>query len=41
MDLDKINFDLILELLEWIVDGEHQVQTTKDQPPGFKIMKLS
>ena len=27
MDLDKINFDLIVELLEWIVDGEHQVGT--------------
>lgn len=26
MDLDKINYDLILELLEWIVDGEHQVR---------------
>lgn len=26
MDLDKINYDLILELMEWIVDGEHQVR---------------
>lgn len=26
MDLDKINYDLILELLEWIVDGDHQVR---------------
>lgn len=26
MDLDKINYDLILELLEWIVDGEHRVR---------------
>lgn len=26
MDLDKINYDQILELLEWIVDGEHQLR---------------
>lgn len=26
MDLDKINYDLILELMEWIVEGEHQVR---------------
>ncbi|XP_061172560.1 putative ATP-dependent RNA helicase DHX57 [Saccostrea echinata] len=24
MDLDKINYDLIVDLLEWIVDGDHQ-----------------
>lgn len=28
MDLDKINMDLVENLLEWIVDGKH------DYPPG-------
>lgn len=28
MDLDKINMDLVENLLEWIVDGPH------DYPPG-------
>lgn len=28
MDLDKINMDLVENLLEWIVDGSH------DYPPG-------
>lgn len=30
MDLDKINMDLVENLLEWIIDGKH------DYPPGRK-----
>ena len=26
MDLEKINYDLVLELLEWIVTGDHEVR---------------
>ncbi|TNM91248.1 hypothetical protein fugu_019628 [Takifugu bimaculatus] len=34
MDLDKINMDLVENLLEWIVDGKH------DYPPGAVLVFL-
>lgn len=34
MDLDKINMDLVENLLEWIVDGKHKY------PPGKKISSV-
>ena len=40
MDLEKINYDLVLELLEWIVTGDHEVRNYRVRSYSFREDKL-
>lgn len=38
MDLDKINMDLVEDLLEWIVDGKHNYPPGKNPDPFSSLL---